>query len=120
MICIFVHSIGTQVSPRIRERESFIHRLETSRRNILLPKTINQWNKTRGFLFFFFFFDHEVLLPISFEEREGERRRFHLASLLVPIIRHLLHFQNTCLPRVFIRVNQHFLVGYRCIAGKEK
>lgn len=84
-----------------RERIALSIHLE----NISLPK-----NNLHGII---------IIQRVSFsffDEFRRERERFHLANLLVPIIRHLLHFQNTCLPRVFIRVNQHrtnFLVAYR-------
>lgn len=98
-ICSFDRNTSFTANEQ-RERIALSIHLE----NISLPK-----NNLRGI----------IIQRVSFsffDEFRRERERFHLANLLIPIIRHLLHFQNTCLPRVFIRVNQHrtnFLVAYR-------
>lgn len=99
-ICSFDRNTSFTANEQ-RERIALSIHLE----NISLPK-----NNLHGII---------IIQRVSFsffDEFRRERERFHLANLLIPIIRHLLHFQNTCLPRVFIRVNQHrtnFLVAYR-------
>lgn len=98
-ICSFDRNTSFTANEQ-RERIALSIHLE----NISLPK-----NNLHGII---------IIQRVSFsffDEFRRERERFHLANLLVPIIRHLLHFQNTCLPRVFIRVNQHRTLP-RCLS----
>lgn len=98
-ICSFDRNTSFTANEQ-RERIALSIHLE----NISLPK-----NNLRGI----------IIQRVSFsffDEFRRERERFHLANLLIPIIRHLLHFQNTCLPRVFIRVNQHQRTLPRCLS----